>query len=258
MILLQYIPKDKILLPSDEEVSGKAGEEVGNEEGNEEGKNASEESGCCIPEFILRLDDVDVNSGVVYCGSRESYMNTLRMYLDSAPKNEEDIENYWNLRDLKNLTIKFHTLKSTSRLIGALKLGDFAGQLERAGESGDTDTIGKEIEKLLSEYRKLVRKLEPLNETENDKTENAATENGAERDDRPLISEQDMKKAYDDLNRFCDEFDYDSVVDIVKDLNEYRFPEEEAERFSAVKTAVDNFDYDLIPGILRGDNIVVK
>jgi len=246
MILLQYIPKDKIEAPSD----GEVGEEAGNEGDNE--------GDYCVPEFIFKLDDIDVNSGVIYCGSRESYMNTLRMYLDSAPKNEEDIENYWNLRDLKNLTIKFHTLKSTSRLIGALKLGDFAGQLERAGESGDADTIEKEIGKLLSEYRKLVRKLEPLNETENDKTENAATENGAERDDRPLISEQDMEKAYAELNRFCVEFDYDSVVDIVKALNEYRFPEDEAERFSAVKMAVENFDYDLIPGILRGDNIVVK
>ena len=61
-----------------------------------------------------------------------------------------------------------------------------------------------------------------------------------------------MKEAYTAIAEFCASFDYDSVVNIVESLDGYRFPEEEATRFDAIKKAVDNFDYDLIPGILSG------
>ncbi len=216
-LLLQYIPKGKIAPASDDE-----------------------DDDYDIPDFLFKLEDLDVNSGLIHCGSRESYMVTLRMYVDTASKNADDIEKYWNVGDLKNLTIKLHALKSTSRVIGALKLGDFSGRLEKAGESDDRDTLEREIGNLLTGYRELIRELEPLNEIEHGEAE----------DDRPLISEQDMKEAYAALAEFCASFDYDSVVNLVESLEGYRFPEEEAARFGAVKKAVDNFDYDLIPGML--------
>ena len=219
-MLLQYIPRGKIAPPSD----------------------ADGDDDYYIPDFIFRLEDIDVNSGLIHCGSRESYMITLKMYLDAGPGNADDIESYWSVRDLKNVTIKVHALKSTSRVIGALKLGDFAGRLEKAGDCGDTDTLEKEIGNLLREYRELLEKLEPLKDIEN----------SPETDERPLISKQAMKEAYAALNGFCASFDYDNVVDMVEALEEYRFPEEEATRFDAVRRAVDNFDYDLIPGILSG------
>ena len=219
-LLLRYIPKGKIAPASDDD----------------------EEDDYFIPDFIFKLESIDVNSGLIHCGSRESYMVTLKMYLDAGPKNADDIEKYWSVRDLKNTTVKVHALKSTSRVIGALKLGDFAARLEKAGDSGDTDTLEKELGDLLDQYRELIKELEPLNEIEYDEAS----------DDRPLISEKDMKEAYTALAEFCASFDYDSVVNIVESLDGYRFPEEEATRFDALKKAVDNFDYDLIPGILSG------
>jgi hypothetical protein len=59
-----------------------------------------------------------------------------------------------------------------------------------------------------------------------------------------------MKEAYDRLKEACNSYDYDSVADIVSKLEEYRFPEDEAARFEAIRSAVDNFDYDQIPQIL--------
>jgi hypothetical protein len=61
-----------------------------------------------------------------------------------------------------------------------------------------------------------------------------------------------FRQAYTALSEFCASFDYDSVVNIVESLERYRFPEDEATRFDALKKAVDNFDYELIPGILSG------
>ena len=125
-------------------------------------------------------------------------------------------------------------------MIGAHKLGEFAARLEKAGEAGDIKTLESEMGVLLTEYKKLVKELEPL----------ADNKDEGSYDERPLISEQDMKKAYADLEAFCQAFDYDGVGNVVKELEGYRFPESEAERFKAIKKAVDNFDYDQIPGIL--------
>jgi HPt (histidine-containing phosphotransfer) domain-containing protein len=170
-------------------------------------------------------------------------MATLKMYLDSAEKNADDIENYWAARDIKNTTIKVHALKSTSRVIGALKLGEFAARLEKAGDQGDTDTLDKELATLIADYRKLAKDLEGLNE------KNESVDN----DDRVLIKPEELSEAYNAISEFYASLDFDSVVHIVESLKGYRIPEDEATRVDAIIKAVDNYDYEMLPGIIAGE-----
>ena len=102
-------------------------------------------------------------------------------------------------------------------------------------------TLEERIGTLLSLYRELLRDLSTLKKLKDD--ENAK--------DRPLISDKDLGEAYKVIAEYCDAFDYDSVIDIIQSLERYSFPENEKERFEKLKKAVDNFDYDLIPGLLR-------
>ncbi|MBR1857764.1 MAG: Hpt domain-containing protein, partial [Oribacterium sp.] len=175
------------------------------------------------------------------------YINTVEKYIESAEKNREDIERYRAAGDLKNLTVKIHALKSSSRLIGASKLGDFAARLEKAGEDGDEDTLERDLGELLDRYGKLVRELEPLNFYKKASEAGSDTE-----DDRPVISPEDLKKAYSDIRESCKSFDFDKVSDIVESLENHRLPENENERFEALRKALDDFDYDKIPEILAG------
>jgi HPt (histidine-containing phosphotransfer) domain-containing protein len=220
-MLLKYLPKGKIAPAS------------------AEGDNDD----YVLPDFIFHLGEIDVSSGLAHCGNGEAYIATLKMYLDTAEKNADDIENYWAARDIKNTTIKVHALKSTSRVIGALKLGDFAAKLEKAGDQGDTDTLDAELADLIAEYRKIAKDLEPLNEEE-DSDEN---------DDRTLITTEELNEAYTAISEFYTSLDFDSIVHIVESLKGYRFPEDEATRLDALIKAVDNYDYELIPGIIAGE-----
>ncbi|MBE5831684.1 MAG: response regulator [Butyrivibrio sp.] len=217
-LLLSYLPKDKISPVTDSE----------------------NDDDYSVPDFLRDIEDLDVASGVAHCGNSGSYMDTLMTYLDTAANNAKEIEEYWEEKNIKNVTIKVHALKSTSRIIGANKLGDFAERLERAGESGDMDTLEKDIGTLLTMYRKLISDLKPLNDKKADEVNN----------DLPLISDEEIKKAYSTILEQCAEFDFDNVVSTIKALEKYRFPDEEASRFEAVKKAVDNFDYDQIPEII--------
>ena len=140
MMLLQYLPKDKVTITS--------------------GREDTEE--YVLPDFLKGIKELDIDSGLEYCGDEEDYLMALKTYHDSAKKKADEIEKYWAEKDINNLTIKVHGLKSSSRAIGALELGELSARLERAGKDGDTTILDNEIGELISRYRQLAKELEPL------------------------------------------------------------------------------------------------
>ncbi len=146
-MLIQYLPGDKVVpvIDSDDADADKNDDRV-------------------LPDFLYELKELDTDSGLDYCGDVEDYIYTLRMYMGSAEEKAREIEDYRAAGDIKNTTVKIHALKSASRAIGALALGEFAARLEKAGNSGDTDTLDKELGKLIAGYRQLAKDLEPLND----------------------------------------------------------------------------------------------
>ena len=146
-MLMQYLPDDKVTCVSGDD-------------------DIDEDEDQALPDFLYDIKEIDTDSGLNYCGDGESYVDALMMYMGSAEKKAEEIEKYRAAGDIKNVTIKVHALKSASRSIGALKLGEFAERLEKAGDSGDQETLYQELDKLLLRYRQLARDLEPLNDRE--------------------------------------------------------------------------------------------
>ncbi|WP_170832796.1 ATP-binding protein [Butyrivibrio sp. INlla16] len=140
MMLLQYLPEDKVTIASE---NGDADEKE-------------------LPDFLYGIKGLDADAGMDYCGDAEDYIMALETFLGSAEKKAEEIENFWAERDIKNTTVKVHGLKSSFRAIGALKLSEFAAELEKAGNDGDTDRLDKDLSELISGYRELVKELEPL------------------------------------------------------------------------------------------------
>ena len=148
MMLLKYLPGDKVTVVTDTDDAGDTGDT----------------GDCELPDFLYDIEELDIDAGLEYCGDAEDYIMALEMYLGSADNKAQEIEDYWAAGDIKNTTIKVHALKSASRAIGALKLGEFAARLEEAGNNDDTETLGAELGELISGYRQLARDLEPLND----------------------------------------------------------------------------------------------
>ncbi len=147
LMLLEYLPKDKVFLVSD----------------NDDPGTASDPKDHVLPGFLYELKELDVDSGLAYCGDEEDYIDALKTYLGNAKKKADEIEEYRAAGDINNVAIKVHGLKSSSRAIGALSLGELAAKLEKAAGDGDTETLEKELDELLSRYRQLASDLEPLN-----------------------------------------------------------------------------------------------
>jgi CheY-like chemotaxis protein len=236
-MLLQYLPKEKVIPALDE------GVETGNVDNLAMVGNTGDTYGIdgVLPDFIRNINSIDVATGIKHCGSGKAYLITLKKFLDTAEKNADEIEAFWAANDIKNTTIKVHALKSTSRIIGALELGDFAAKLEKAGDSDDIIILEEELPELISQYRKLAKELEPLNNQE--KTEGD--------DERPVISNEELNETYRKLLEYCANFAFDSVVCVAQTLEKYQIPKEETERVEAILKAVDDFDYDKIPGVIN-------
>ena len=193
-----------------------------------------------LPEWLYDVPEIDTDSGIMHCGTAEIYLETLTIYAGTVFANADEIERYLSEDDLKDATVKIHALKSTSRVIGAADLGDLAERLEKAGNDGDRKTVDDHIDELLTRYRSLGEALSPLVQTGTD-----------ENDDRPEIGADELSEIYTAISEFMSVADFDSAADLIGNLKEYKVPDNEKDRCSALIKAADEVMYEDIEKILN-------
>ncbi|MCR5251062.1 MAG: EAL domain-containing protein [Lachnospiraceae bacterium] len=178
-------------------------------------------------EMLGDLGDIDTSIGLKNCGSVEGYRNVLKIYYDGLQAKANEIESYYDAGDWDNYTIQVHALKSSSRVIGASELSSMAAELEKAGNEGNLDRIREDTGALLAKYRSYGNILAALFEVTEEEAKKA--------DDLPEISGAMLKDAYDTMKDFVKMYDYDSMIDVLDSLKEYRLPEEDAEKIARLR-----------------------
>ena len=224
-MLLEYLPKYKLHAP---------GKEI------DEGDDIALDDEPKLPEFLEYIGEINTDAGITNCGSIDGYITALKTYADMIGDHADETERFWQAGDIANATIKIHAMKSTSRIIGAVEIGEFAQSLENAGKAGDAETLGAHIGELLKRCRALGQQLSPLL----DKPEEAEDES------LPLISEEELHEAYALIKEANEAFQFENVSEIAESLKGYRIPDAEKERVKAVIKAVDDLEYDKLPDIL--------
>lgn len=142
-MMIKYLPEEKVTLaepaptPKSENLSG-------------------------LPEGIFKLKEIDPDTGVDYCGGVEDYMDAVAVFSMSIAQKSADIEKACHEKDLRTFINLVHSLKSTSRLIGATGISDIAFTLEQAGKNDDIEYMEKVTPELLTRYRKLQVPLEEI------------------------------------------------------------------------------------------------
>ncbi len=67
----------------------------------------------------------------------------------------EKMEKLFSSSDLKMLSLELHSVKSTARAVGALRLSELAGVLEGAAGNGESETLSRTLPDFLMQYRSL-------------------------------------------------------------------------------------------------------
>ncbi|MBQ7725023.1 MAG: response regulator [Lachnospiraceae bacterium] len=223
--LLHYLPEEKV---------NKEEDFVEEEDWVEDGE---------VPKIMRESPMISVEMGIQNCGSPEYYMETVRIYLDSAPDNREKIEKYFEKGNIPDYTTKVHALKSSSRIIGVKNLGDLAEKLEKAGNEKDIPFIAENTPELLKLYKELT-----------DILDTAVTEyyslDEEDDGDKEEITPDKLNEAYSAIRETAQMFDYDSMSMVMGMLDKYRIPDSEKEKYETLKKAFRDADWDEINNVL--------
>ena len=193
-----------------------------------------------LPDWIRNAPFIDSGIGIKNCGGVKSFISALEAYADGFESNRQEITKAKAEGRIRDYTTKVHALKSSSRIIGAMKIGELAEHLEMAGNAKDLNTINVYTDELLSYYSTLYYLLKQHIQIEE------------ELKSKPFITPGKLKEAYVAIREIAQFFDYDTVTNIIDSLKEYSIPDNEKDKYKALLKAVANADWDEINNILKG------
>jgi HPt (histidine-containing phosphotransfer) domain-containing protein len=101
-----------------------------------------------IPETSLtaRLDELERETDY------EFVVELIDIYLTESPTLIEALGKHLAAKDLPNLTITAHTLKGSSKNLGANRFGEICYRFEELGRNGMLDTESVDLSNLKAEY----------------------------------------------------------------------------------------------------------
>lgn len=137
-MLIKYLPDEKVQIKQETEHDKEEAENV------ETGNSLFESLGAA---------GIDTQTGLRYCQNDEAlYETLLNEYAQGADEKSRGLQEYYDARDWKNYAVLVHSLKSSSRMIGAVSLSEMAAKLETAADEGQEETIRLCHEGMMERY----------------------------------------------------------------------------------------------------------
>jgi len=87
------------------------------------------------------------------------YREILEVFLEDTPRLINEIKEDFSNKAFKNLERKSHSIKSTARTIGGMKLGDIAATIENLIKDEDCSSLEPFINQIEPEFQLLLQAL---------------------------------------------------------------------------------------------------
>ena len=182
---------------------------------------------------LPQIKNIDTKAALDLLGSEELFWTVLKDYYKAIPKKLGLIQNYKNEENWHNYVVEVHGLKSASRQIGALELAQLAADLETAGNTNDIEMIMNKTDQLLTMYGEYLEILSPFFVEEKKEVSSDHT-----------LSKDELIKIFDEMSTAIEDLDLDQVENLIQNLNNYYFNEDETSFLDALKNGVDEMDPD--------------
>ncbi|MCR5000445.1 MAG: DegV family EDD domain-containing protein [Lachnospiraceae bacterium] len=187
-------------------------------------------------EWYEGIKGIDIDAAIENSGTKEAFLSVLKIYYDTYEAKSGEIQRLYDQKDWDGYIIKVHALKSSSRLVGAIQLGDDAEAIELAGKKGDTEYITGRHDGMMNRYRDIIDELTPIFDEDNGLME---------------IPEDVLEDAYEGLLEFSQTEEYDLVKMALDSVNGYKLSKEDEERFSEIQNCLMKLDWNGIIGIIQ-------
>ncbi len=191
-------------------------------------------------EDSVEIEGLDTASALKMLGSEKLYWTVLKAYYRAIEKKAESIKKYEENEEWHNYTIEVHSLKSSSRQIGAVKLAEKAERMEKAGNEEDAALIHQCTDELLEEYRHYLTILKPYVKEED-------KEDIKKKEIRPEI----LKQCFADMRIAFDNLDMDQMEEVEARMEQFSYDGWQKKMFERLQSAIEAIDVDTCEDIIH-------
>ncbi len=180
---------------------------------------------------ILEGKGISVTEGISYTGSSEKYVSALQRYFRGYESNKKALEDFLSSGDMDGYSIKAHSLKSNSRMIGASALGGVFEELELAAKEGKAEFVGSRTKEAMELYGRVIEAIRPFGEMEK-------VTAGDE------ISAEEARETAGKLLGALDDFDDELSAALAAKLEGYPFRITQRQKLKEAAGYISDFSYD--------------
>lgn len=180
----------------------------------------------------ISIPGLDVPAAMRLLGGEKLFWSVLKEYYRVLERKHALIQKYEQEEKWKEYTIEVHTLKSSSRQIGAHELASIAEHMEAAGNAQDAKLIHETTPEMLKKYMEYKDILKPYF------TKEEVEKTGGQ------INAKELKEFFVRLREAMDNLDMDAMEDAVKDMDIYSYNGEHKEFYEDIKNAVEDIDIE--------------
>lgn len=229
-MLIEYLPSNVVYLTHNREINDAYGvEEAGNE--------------LSIRESQLYLMGFNLRNGLKYMGGDKAlYGKVLRDFHSILQEKEEALKDFLKKGDMPGYMIIVHSLKGNARNVGADDLADEAFELEKMAKGGQLEDVTVRSPILFSMMSAMRNSLKIYLDDEEKQEVTNETEEVAEIE---KITEDDWRKALQELADRLDDFDGETALYKIRELKRYDRPESDQKMLRLCEKAVKDFAYDI-------------
>ena len=106
---------------------------------------------------------INTSDGLDYTGGDEDfYIEMLRDYVDIREERMSELKRLFDEEAWSDYRTGVHSLKSVSRMLGIVSIGDPAYELEKAADAGDGAYIKAHHDQTMTAYQDMVEKIDAI------------------------------------------------------------------------------------------------
>lgn len=220
-VLLRHIPKEKI--ETKEEKNRKVVQDNGNAKADIVKTSDMKEEVISSPAKNegLVVGDLDVETGLRYCGGEERYISVLKRYAQQGREEIQRVDALYKNEDWQNYCISVHGIKSAMLSIGALPLSDMGKALEAASKEGNIEFIHENHNRLIEEYTRVIHILE-IHPVCGVKKE-PATSDEMKKKEYEVLSKEAFEKILEEMDEAMLDLDGTRMLEMLEDLKKYQY-----------------------------------
>ena len=187
---------------------------------------------------ISDIKELNTQNALTLLGTEKLFWTVLKDYFDAIDKKAAVILEHKAAECWRDYTIEVHSLKSTSRQIGADNIADIAAEMEKAGNEGNIGLINQKTDGLIEDYLKLRDVLKKY------------FADSAKEEER-LAEPEDIESMLMQMREALDNFDTLQMDEVMEEMSKFKYSDENAEFFGSLKQATEDSDMETCLNIVN-------